>query len=90
MAAPCDALGRFTADALAVLAEAGGPAAGAGSSAAAEAAAAASSGNSSTIQERERKLNEMIMQLQVIREHLLNQVSYIINIVLYINVICKE
>lgn len=44
------------------------------SAAAAAAIAAAAAGNLS-VQEKERKLNEMILQLQMFREHLLNQVS---------------
>lgn len=29
-----------------------------------------------SVQEKERKLNEMILQLQMFREHLLNQVNF--------------
>lgn len=38
-------------------------------------AAAAAAGNFATKNENERKLNSMILQLQMVREHLLNQVS---------------
>lgn len=34
-----------------------------------------------SVQEKERKLNEMILQLQMFREHLLNQVNFYSQIV---------